>query len=94
MGMTIGSTTKVDVSNAAPAEWVNPYTYPVEIRLASDVPFNVAIGPHSGVSATANDMYVSIYDCVCLSVGVGQDLSFLGSGDTAGSVWVTEVKKS
>jgi len=94
MGMTIGTTTKIAVSSAAAAEWVNPYTYPVEVRLASDVPFNVAIGEHGGVTADANDMYVSLYDCVCLSVGVGQDLSFLGSGETAGNVWVTEVKKS
>lgn len=94
MGMTIGSTSKIAVSNAAPAEWENPFSYPVEVRLASDVPFNVAVGEHGAVTATANDMYVSVYDCVCLSVGVGQDLSFLGSGATAGNVWVTEVKKS
>jgi hypothetical protein len=94
MGMTIGATTKVAVSNAAPAEWANTYAHPVEIRLASDVPFHVAIGDHGDVAATDSDMYVSIYEDACLSVGVGQDLSFLGADTTAGTVWVTEVKKS
>lgn len=92
MGMTIGATSKVAVTSAAAAAWENTYDVAIEVRLKGDVAFHVAMGPLANIAATADDMYISIYDDVCLSVGVGQSLSFLG--DEEGDVWVTEIKKS